>query len=196
MEESRVRRTLGRLSTTAMLVAGSVGVILLMLETVANALSRKLFDYPIPGTTVHGGMWYLPVIAFVGFAIAQQEGKHIEVRLVVDRLPKVTRTELAVFGYVVSLAMLSVLVWTTLTRAIHNFAIGLTAGVTGVTVWPLTFLPPLCFAILAVQNVAAMACLVLDRKRAGLTTDVEADGTSAKSENASTTPAPELLNRQ
>lgn len=156
-----------RLAATVEFIAGSA-LFLLMFHTVVNALSRKVFGFPLPGTTEFVAVWYLPFVAFLGFVLAQRRHQHIEVRLVFDRLPRANQLELQVFSHVVTLAVLLALVWFTWTEARQNFDIGLTTGLmTEVIAWPATFLPPICFAALALQIVLSAIRTLRTRRLPG-----------------------------
>lgn len=156
MDRTRPWSTLEKWLATALQALGGVALLLLMFHSVANSLSRKLFDFPLAGTTEYAGMWYLAGIAFAGCVVAQRERQHIEVRLLFDRLPKSHQKDLTIFAYLLSLGVLVVLTWSTLTEAMHNLDIGLTAGVTGIVVWPATFFPPLAFAALTLYALAGL----------------------------------------
>ncbi|GAA1248964.1 hypothetical protein GCM10009676_39200 [Prauserella halophila] len=156
MDRTRLWSTLEKGLAAVLQALGGTALLLLMLHSVANSLSRKWFDFPLAGTTEYAGMWYLAGIAFAGCVVAQRGREHIEVRLLFDRLPRTHQKDLTIFAYLLSVGVLAVLTWSTLTEAMHNLDIGLTAGVTGVVVWPVTFLPPFAFAVLSLYALSGL----------------------------------------
>ncbi|HWU09466.1 MAG TPA: TRAP transporter small permease [Streptomyces sp.] len=145
-----VQRLLDVLMTVLVTIAG-VGLLALIVHTVANAVSRSLFDDPLTGAPEYAANWYLPAVAFLGFIFAQARRKHISVDLVLGRLgPPGRRLGLRI-AWLITGGTSAALAWGTWTQAVHNQEIGLTAGVMGVVVWPVTFLAPLAFAVLTIQ---------------------------------------------
>lgn len=142
------------LADGTMAVLASVALIAMMLHTVLNAVSRRFLGAPLPGTSELVAYWYLPVIALVGFVVAHWRSEHIRVSLVTDRLRARNRTEFEVLdrslGIVVSLA----LAWFGLHEALRYLEVGMTAGVTSLIIWPVSFLVPAVFVLLAASFAA------------------------------------------
>lgn len=131
----------------------ALAILLMVLHTVANALMRTWFNSPLTGANEYAASWYLPVVAFVGFVLAQDRGKHIDVDLIVTNLRGRRRQLAAKLAQLTTAAVMALLAWGTWTEAVHSFDIGLTSGVMGVVVWPFVFLAPAAFAALTVQLV-------------------------------------------
>ncbi len=135
-------------------VVGAASVLLMMGHTVANAVLRTVANSPITGTTEYVGYWYLPMAAFLGFVCAQRRSEHIEARLAFDRLPRGNQVEFAVAGHLITVALCLGFAYFGAREAIEAAAIGLTGGVTGVVIWPATFVVPVAFGLLALAVVA------------------------------------------
>lgn len=136
------------LNATLSLLTTSV-LLLALLHILANALSRHFFDHPIIATNELVEYWYMPVLALVGFLVAHNRNEHIQVSLIVDRLPAANKAEYVVFGRAVSIVVFLGLACFGLLEAWKNFSVGMTAGVTSIVVWPVSFLVPLVFLALA-----------------------------------------------
>lgn len=70
---------------SALLLAGGILILGIMLVAVANILGRKLFDLPVPGF-VDWMEQAVPIIAFAGIAGCQRIGQHIRMDILVSRL--------------------------------------------------------------------------------------------------------------
>lgn len=134
-----------------LLAVGAFGVLAMMVHIVANALVRSLNNTPITGTHEVVTYWYMPLVALVGFVVAQREGAHTEASVVFDRLPRANRRELHLAGLVLTAAVCAGFAYFGWLEAWHNAEIGLTGGMIGVVIWPMTFLAPVAYATLGVQ---------------------------------------------
>lgn len=131
-------KTLGSLAAIALL--------LMMLLTVANAITRTFLSSPIDGANEMVAQWLLPVLVLLGIPCAQVWKEHLNVSLVVDRMNSrsLALTKLLVYG-ACALAC-AALTWFGLQEALHKMEIGATAGITDLPVWPFYFLVPLGMA--------------------------------------------------
>lgn len=132
-------------------IIASACILLLLVHTIANVVTRYFFNSPIPGTNEYGGYWHLPLIAFLGFVCAKTRGQHVEARLIYDRLKPQNQREYQVFSSAITALVCLVFAYYGFAEAVHSMEIGLTGGVTSVIIWPVTFLVPISFAILALQ---------------------------------------------
>lgn len=150
-------------SSSLMIAAASVAVILLMGHVLLNVASRNVFNLPLPGTTEIVAYWYMPAIAFSGLVIAQLYNRHISAPVLFDSLPFRVQHEIVLCVTALSAAMSFLFAWFTADEAIHSAEIGRrVVGVAEVVIWPATFFAPLAFAGLAVlfgsAALAAMRC--------------------------------------
>lgn len=144
------RHPLDRLVSVLEVVA-AVAIVLMMVHSATNAMTRSWLDYPLPGTTEYVAFWYMPLIVFTGFVAAQYRHKHIEVDLVLPKMHSTARKLGLRLAWLTAAAVMAMLAWGTWTEAIHNFDVKLTSGIVAVTIWPFTFLAPLAFAVLTLQ---------------------------------------------
>jgi TRAP-type C4-dicarboxylate transport system permease small subunit len=128
-------------------VAAAIALLLILGQTVANAVARRFFDDPIAGTNEAVGNLYMPALVLLGLVVAQAQRQHIEARLVFDRLPAGVQYAWHATGIVLSLVVLAAIGWYGWGEARHAQEVGRTAGVTGLTIWPVFYLVPLgCLA--------------------------------------------------
>lgn len=135
---------------TFLLTVVALTLIAMMLHTVANAVGRYFFRTPMDGTNEVVAYWYLPVITLGGFIIALLRREHISVSLLTDKLRVQNKKEYLIFTRVLGILLSLALAWYGLLEAISNFQIGMTAGVSSLPIWPITFLVPIVFVTLAV----------------------------------------------
>lgn len=153
----------------SLLVIGAVAVVVMMLHIVANALLRSMNNTPLTGTNEYVTYWYMPLVALLGFIVAQREGVHTEASVLFDRLPRRNRIELHIAGLVLTGVICAGFAYFGWREAMHNWELKLTGGVVGVVIWPMTFLIPVTYAVLAVQVVteAVMVSIRPDRIDSG-----------------------------
>lgn len=144
---------------TALSVVTAIVLIAMMLHVVAHAVLRFLFSSPIYGTNEMVQYWYLPLVALLGIPAAQLQKQHITVTLATGRMnfwnAAIFKMFAALLGVVVSLLW----AWFGLEEALHRMSIGATAGVTDVIIWPVYFLVPLTFGLLATLYIVEMIAL-------------------------------------
>lgn len=142
-------------------------VFAMMGHVTANALSRSLLDHPLPNTLEIVQYWYLPIVALLGFVAAQARGQHIAADLIYERLPVAARAWVLGFLLLVSAGVCVAVTWFSWPEALSALETRRTAGVSTVPVWPVVFLVPLVFALLALQLVAQAVQLVRGRDVVG-----------------------------
>lgn len=152
----------------------AAALIAMMLHIVANALLRSYANSPITGTNEYVGYWYLPLVAFLGFVVAQRRDQHIEARLIFDRLPARNRREFEVLGLALVALTSFGFAWYGGLEAVENFHIGLTGGVTGVVIWPVTFVVPVAFGLLGALTAVRAVAVARGRTAPDGTTDAGA----------------------
>lgn len=168
----------------------AVALILLMLHTVVNAFLRTFTSTSLTGTLEYVTYWYLPAVALLGFICAQKERSHVEAELIFNRLPRANQLEIQVAGQVLTVLLCVAFAYYGLVEAIENWHIGLIGGVTGVTIWPVTFLVPFAFGVMAVQVVLEVISVLKYRDPAGRPAD---DAQNPQSSGHATQHNPELV---
>src|SRR5699024_4910985 len=93
---------------------------------------------------------YLPIVALLGIPAAQLEKEHIRVAMVIERARPATASVFTVFACVLGALVSLAFAWFGLDRAMENMAIGSTADVSDIITWPVYFLVPVVFVLLAV----------------------------------------------
>lgn len=131
----------------------AVVIVLMMLHVVAHALLRFFFNAPIYGTNEIVAYWYLPAIALLGIPAAQLQREHITVTIAVERMSSLGRTVFTVFGCALGFLVSIGFAWFGFHEALENMHMGSTAGVTDIITWPIYFLVPVVFVLLAVLYV-------------------------------------------
>lgn len=138
-------RTLNKCLTTITAVA----LIVMMVHIVVHALARSLFDTPIYGTNEIVEYWYLPIVALLGIPAAQLQKEHITVTMVIERARSSTASVFTISACVLGALVSIGFAWFGLMKALENMAIGSTADVSDIITWPVYFLVPIVFVLLA-----------------------------------------------
>ena len=131
-------------------ITTAVAIIVMMLHIVTHALARSLFDAPIYGTNEIVEYWYLPIVALLGIPAAQLQKEHITVTMAIERARPATASVFTVFACILGTLVSLAFAWFGLTKALENMAIGQTADVSDIITWPVYFLVPVVFVLLAV----------------------------------------------
>lgn len=133
-----------------------IALFAMMLQVTYNALARYLFSSPLAGTLEMTQFWYMPVISLIGFVAAQARREHIHADLIFNMFPEIAKRISLVLGYALAALASLGFAWYGLEEANKAFDIQLTAGyTTSIPVWPVTYLVPIAFTILAIQMIAA-----------------------------------------
>lgn len=140
----------------------------MMLHIVIHALTRSLFDAPIYGTNEIVEYWYLPIVALLGIPAAQLQKEHITVTMATERARPATASVFTVFACILGGLVSLAFAWFGLMKALENTAIGSTADVSDIITWPVYFLVPIVFVLLA-------ALYVLDAVLIARTSESELD---------------------
>lgn len=143
-------RQLTNMMDKTLATLGAVSLILMMLHVVANAILRQYFRSPVYGTNELVEYWYLPVIALLGIIAAFIRGEHISVALLYDRMKPGNQREFKILADILGVLVSAGFAWFGLLEAIRMMGFGATAGVTTIPIWPVSFLVPIVFTLLAV----------------------------------------------
>lgn len=136
--------------------APAVAVMFAMVVLVsANAISRAVWGTPIPDTLEWSSYIMLPLVAFLGFVLAQHRNDHISTELLFRLMPSRTRPVVASAVYGVSTLVMGLMAWYMLDRTLYAYERGLTAGLTSIPIWPPLAVGTVVVATLAVQFAAA-----------------------------------------
>lgn len=131
-------------------VAAAVTLITMMLHVVLHAILRSTIKAPIYGTNEIVAFWYLPLVALLGIPAAQIVKEHIAVSLVVDQVSTGAAKTFRFFGFSLAILVSIGFAYFGFGDAMEKMEMGATAGVTDITTWPVYFLVPVIFVLLAV----------------------------------------------
>ncbi|GAA4283048.1 hypothetical protein GCM10022261_05790 [Brevibacterium daeguense] len=134
----------------ALSIVTAIALILMMLHIVLHAVMRFSFNAPIYGTNEIVAYWWLPIVALLGIPAAQLQKEQITVTLAVDRMNHKTASIFKIFAAVLGVLVSLGFAWFGFEEAMDNMAMGSTAGVTDITTWPVYFLVPVVFVLLAI----------------------------------------------
>lgn len=96
--------------SSALNAVGVVVLCLLMFLTSADVFMRYLFNRPIKGAFELAELMMV-VTVFFALAYTESKKKHIRVELLVDRLPQRSRAAIDAFTSLLSLGIISVIIW-------------------------------------------------------------------------------------
>ena len=85
-------------------------IFFLMLLTVADVFGRWLFSRPVSGTFELTEI-FLAMAVFFALSYALIQGSHIRIELLVSRLSRRAQAKIDCFNYLISLAVLLLIVW-------------------------------------------------------------------------------------
>ena len=139
----------------------------MMVHVVSNAILRTVANKPMSGTLELVTYWYMPVLVTFGFFLATKRHELIEATMLFDHIPRVNQVEWLIFSKLVLILLCGGFTWFSYQEAQHNFEIKATGGVTGMTIWPVTYLVPLAFASMVLLSVAQLVQLVRTREIPG-----------------------------
>ncbi len=137
-------------------VIGGLGVLLLMLHVVLDVAMRYLFNQPAPATLEVSQFWYMPLIVFLGLAIAERTDQHISAPIVYDHLSPKLKLEFTILGTALSVALLAGMAWYGFEQAMNLMKQGAIGIGSGIPIWQPRFLVPLGSALFALELIARL----------------------------------------
>ncbi len=132
-----------------------VSVVIIMLITVVNVITRGLFRYPIFGS-VDVSSVLLSLVAMCALPIVTMFNTHIKVDLVADRLPKKAQDGLLVFNLLICTGIMVIMSIATFGKADRVRSLGTTTGSLAIPYYPVYYLIAImafATAICALYNV-------------------------------------------
>lgn len=151
-KRSALQVALDRGSLVIQIVA-VLGLFAILVQTLVHVVARYFFNSGVPNTLELVSGWYMPIVVFLGFVIAKVQREHIEARLIFDKLSPKNQRAFRIFSNVLAVTVTAIFAVQTFQMALHGMAIKETVGYAGLIVWPVFFIMPFAFAI--------MACLYL-----------------------------------
>lgn len=152
--EPRFLRIIDRLSTIAGVIAG-IAVMALLINVTIDVLARTFLGRPLGLTLELTTYWWMPVLVALGYALAEKQGEHITVTMLLDRLPETTKRYIhGAFGVIGALLVL-LLAWFATVSAIEATEIRLMANsLPPLEYWPSKIIAALGLYLLAIQMTA------------------------------------------
>jgi TRAP-type mannitol/chloroaromatic compound transport system permease small subunit len=124
----------------------AAAVFFLMFVGVAQIVGRTIFDFAIYGY-IDWIEQASSLFAFLGIAYAQRLGSHIGMDLTMGWKPA-SRWKIELFGVVVTVAIVSVLIWASFTNFLRAYQIGDSSMDIQLPTWPAKFMVPLALSVL------------------------------------------------
>lgn len=151
-EPSTAKPTLVSRALRVFSIIAGVGIFAMMLHVLANVFMRYFFNSPIPNTLEVVSYWYMPIVAYLGFVLAKAAKEFIDAPLIFDSLTWGNRRILVIVFSIIGIGgCLLFAYFTFVDEALHGLATQATGGVSNLPIWPVFFLPPAIFVILAVM---------------------------------------------
>ncbi|MDP3950269.1 TRAP transporter small permease [Microbacterium sp.] len=141
----------GKVITRIMMIVGVAAIFAIMAHTLANVFMRFVFNAPIPNAIEVISYWYMLILAYVGFVLAKLAKQAMDAPIIFDSLTWGNRRLLMIFSNALATAFCSIAAYFTLVSdALPSAQIEKTAGASTLPVWPVLFVVPVVFAVLAV----------------------------------------------
>lgn len=144
-----MQKLIRRLDSALSWIAG-LGILFMTLLSLTNALGRTWFQTPIYGANELVATWFLPTLVLLAIPSAQVWKEHINVTLAIETMAPKSLRWLRLLGYSLAAIMSGAFAWWGLGRALSQMAVGETAGITSIPIWPAYFLVPVGFGIAAI----------------------------------------------
>lgn len=146
----------------ALVYAGVLATVIMMLLTSADALSRYAFNRPIMGAYEITEKYLMVAAIYLGLSYAYRGGVFIRVTFVVDRLPPAFKLAANYFAHVVSLAFCLVVLVATTGQALRGLR-----DDTELSSLPILVGPAYCLVPLGFLALTAIMLVDLTRVRSG-----------------------------
>ncbi len=145
-----------------------IAVVGLAVHTAFDVFRREAFAGGSIGTLEFVTNYYMIAAVFMGLMVAQRHHEHIEVSVLIDRLPQRSKEVVGLAGQAVTLGFVIVLAYYGYHEAVANMHQGERSGVVQVPIWPSRFLVPIGFMAYAIRlGVEIVAELRTFRPRSG-----------------------------
>ena len=135
-------------------VVAVLALFAILVQTLAHVVARYFFNSGVPNTLEFVSAWYMPIAIFLGFVVAKVQREHIEARLIFDKLSPKNQRALRIFINVIAVVVTVLFTVLTFQMAMKGFSIKETVGYAGLIVWPVYFVLPFSFGIMACLYVA------------------------------------------
>lgn len=129
----------------------AIGMLLMILPTVADVAGRLIFNAPVRGAFELTGL-LMAVVIYMGVAHAQTERAHVRVSFLTGTRSLQFQRVVDLLVYLFSIGMIGIVLYATFAQALHAVRIGeYMYGSTRFPIWPARILVAIGFFFLLVQ---------------------------------------------
>ena len=128
----------------------AIGVILMALNTIANVISRFVFNHSIIFAEELNSIFIL-LVTFAGIGYAARHGRHIRMSAISDALPKPARKVLMIAVTAITAALLLILAWYAVQYIISLHAKGRVYPALGIPVYISYLWVPIGLGVTGIQ---------------------------------------------
>lgn len=147
-----------RITASALAAIGGACTVLMMLQIVADVMSRWLFGRPISGTMETVSIYYLVPLTFLPLGAIQLADRHIAVDLFIQFIPRMLQRPLTIAMTALALIFTVWLTWVSFEEAIGSHAIGevIETAASVMIIWPSRFILACGIGFMAIVLVAEL----------------------------------------
>ena len=143
---------------------GAAALFVMMLLTTADVTGRYLFNKPILGAFELTEFLVL-ILIFSFLAHTQAEKTHVSVDLLLRRFPKKWRRAIGLFNHAACLALMALLVWMTVLRAIELKTFAEASSNLKIPKYPFAYFVVIGCSVLCIEYIRDLIRLVQGRKK-------------------------------
>ncbi len=140
----------------AALAVGGLALVAMMALTATDVVLRNAFSIVVPGSLeLNGLLTMLVVLAAVG--TVELEKNHVQVDLLLRRMPQVLRQPSIAGGLLLALAIVTITVVRVVGQAMYLRGNGIVSAVLGLPEWPFVLIAAACLALFSLALLANLA---------------------------------------
>lgn len=148
-----IDKVLYRMSRILMLIA-SIGLILMMVQTVIDVIADNFFGKPIAGNLEIISVYHMVLVVFLPIAMVEWKHENIQVDLFYLMMPTWLKRLSLAFGYLICVIFFAILARQTWIDAVGSWRKNeLMMAAVYVLVWPAKFILPIGFGAIALVSV-------------------------------------------
>lgn len=148
-----IDKILYRMSRILMLIA-SVGLILMMVQTVIDVIADSFFGKPIPGNLEVISVYHMVLVVFLPIAMVEWKHENIQVDLFYLIMPSWAQRVSLVLGYLICAIFFAILARQTWIDAMASWRKNeLMMAAVYVLVWPAKFILPIGFGAITLVTI-------------------------------------------
>lgn len=141
-----------RLSRVLCWIAG-LGLVLMMVQTVADVIADNFFGRPIPGNLEVISVYHMVLVVFLPLALVEWKHENIQVDLFFRMMPGWMQRAVLVLGYAVCAVFFAILARQTWFDAIRSLEKNeLMMAAVFIVIWPAKFVLPVGFGAIALVS--------------------------------------------